>query len=337
MVRHVSPATSSSSILAMTIMPSRHCCGKLPPTSLFLALLGFFINKRVSGWVAVSMAKRKRPDATRRMQSRRDYFQERSAADASTLTDGVRLSSPHDDVIMPWIGYGTYRLGKEQAFTATLQALESGYRAIDTAFIYGGETTETKVGQAIQTAIQKGIVKSRDEIFMTTKHWRKYHGYEQSLECLRLSLERLQVDYVDLWLMHWPGPAWTTMNRQNDVVDEDPWHYSITSPADMARLRSEMWRAMEDACRQGLVRAIGVSNMTTQHLKTFKRQPLYGHHLSIKSSCIHYIHKQSCSSIVPRKALSCRRIAASVDKIQDKPSGKNCWEMEACRVPTLHH
>ncbi|GKY99511.1 hypothetical protein MPSEU_000905300 [Mayamaea pseudoterrestris] len=208
----------------------------------------------------------KKPSATMISSS----FRETTSADACTLTDGIRLHSVHENVIMPWIGYGTYRLGKDQATKATFQALKCGYRAIDTAFIYGGETTETLVGEAIRAAIGKGIIKDRSELFITTKHWRKYHGYEPTLECLRLSLQRLKLDYIDLWLMHWPGPAWSTMNRRNDVVAEDPWHYATTSANEMAKLRSETWRAMEDSVRAGQVRAIGVSNMTVQHLMKLK-------------------------------------------------------------------
>ena len=164
-----------------------------------------------------------------------------------------------------------YRLGKEQAKDATLQALECGYRGIDTAFIYGGESTERLVGQAIQEALAQGIVDSREQIFVTTKHWRKYHGYDATLKCLRLSLKRLDLDYVDLWLMHWPGPAWSTMNRRKDLQKDNPWYYATTAPHEMVALRAETWRAMEDSYRQGLVRAIGVSNMSVEQLKTLKK------------------------------------------------------------------
>ena len=214
-------------------------------------------------------------------------FQETSVTEARSLTDGVRLPSLVEmqqqnlkitknqpalqPVVMPWVGFGTYRLGKEQAQQAILQAVQFGYRAIDTAFIYGGESTERKVGDALQEAIEKGILKSRQDVFITTKHWRKYHGYEPSLECLRLSLSRLKMNYVDLWLMHWPGPAYSTMARRKDVVTNDPWHYATTSQSEMTTVRAETWRAMEDAYRQGLVRAIGVSNMSVEQLKTLKQ------------------------------------------------------------------
>ncbi|CAB9505375.1 Deoxymugineic acid synthase 1 [Seminavis robusta] len=205
-----------------------------------------------------------------------------TADDATSLTDGVLLNTPNtcnnpnvNKVILPWIGFGTYKLGKEVAYEAVLTALECGYRCIDTAFIYGGETTERLVGNAIQTAIHdKKILSSRKQVFVVTKHWRKYHGYEETLQCLKLSLKRLQLDYVDLYLMHWPGPAWKTMNRRNDVIEsQGPWHYAKDNlqPEEMARLRSETWRAMEDAARQGKCKSIGVSNFTVEHLKALKQ------------------------------------------------------------------
>lgn len=225
-------------------------------------------------------------------------FRETPAALASFLTDGLNLAmatptrralqdandddddettnqpaNAADAVIMPWMGFGTYRLGKEQAQAAVLQALRCGYRSIDTAFIYGGETTEKLVGQAIQQAMdgEQGFIRSRAELFITTKHWRKYHGYEPTLKCISLSLKRLQLEYVDLWLMHWPGPAWNTMNRRKELVAEDPWYYSVTDSADMVAKRAETWRGMEEAANRGLCRAIGVSNFTVEHLRMLKK------------------------------------------------------------------
>lgn len=224
-------------------------------------------------------------------------FRVTTATEARSLTDGVCLSTLNEiktvsddggvhkrprveidhrnkrrsSVILPWLGFGTYRLGKQQALKATYQALQVGYRSIDTAFIYGGETTEGFVGQAVQQALAEQIIERREDIFITTKHWRKYHGYDASLECLALSLKRLKLDYVDLWLMHWPGPSYEARNRMDSAIDVDPWQYATTkNPQDMIALRSETWRAMEDAYRQGLTRSIGVSNMSVSQLKNLK-------------------------------------------------------------------
>lgn len=89
-------------------------------------------------------------------------FQESTVANAKTLTDGVKLNgNKNENVILPYIGFGTYKLGKEIARSKTLEALEQGYRCIDTAFVYGGETTENQVGLAIQGTSLCFIIFSR--------------------------------------------------------------------------------------------------------------------------------------------------------------------------------
>jgi diketogulonate reductase-like aldo/keto reductase len=208
-----------------------------------------------------------------------------NASDATRLTDAVSLATPFSEslegsrmkepttrgVLMPWMGFGTYKVAKDRVESVVLQALTAGYRCLDTAFIYGGETTEASVGRAIRTALDQRILENRASLFVITKHWRKYHGYERTLQCLELSLKRLQLEYVDLWLMHWPGPAWNTMNRRKDVLEQDRWHYAVHAEADIATVRAETWRAMEDSVRNGKCRAIGVSNFSVDHLKTLKK------------------------------------------------------------------
>mmetsp|Transcript_5290 Transcript_5290/g.14843 ORF Transcript_5290/g.14843 Transcript_5290/m.14843 type:complete len:427 (+) Transcript_5290:96-1376(+) len=217
------------------------------------------------------------------------------AQDARCLTDGVALvpcfvnvftSRPTDDsrdsspvVIMPWIGFGTYKLGQSKAREAVLQAFEAGYRHIDTAFIYSRQRTEIAVGKALQETNLR-----RQDIFVTSKHWRTYHGYDPSWECLNLSLERLQLNYLDLWLMHWPGPAWKKRsNNKTDGVDDEESNGEVNNPwrdadsqarnsIDMQQLRTETWRAMEDAYLQGKVRAIGVCNFSLPQLEALVEQ-----------------------------------------------------------------
>lgn len=191
-----------------------------------------------------------------------------TAREARSLKDGVELSN---GIILPWIGYGTYKLGKADARQLTLEALKQGYRCIDTAFIYGGETTETQVGLAIQDAIHQGILERKD-LVIQTKHWRSYHGYEPTLQCLELSLQRLQLEWIDVWLMHWPGPAWTTMARRKDeIAKHGPWQYASHSKEELPHLRSDTWRAMETALQEGKVKAIGVSNFSIAHLERLKQ------------------------------------------------------------------
>ncbi len=120
----------------------------------------------------------------------------------------ISSSSLLDEIAIPQIGLGTYKFkkGSGQAKKAVIDALDLGYRMIDTAFIYGGEETEKEVGQAIHTVLSSSSSSlTRSDIFITTKQWRSYHGYDLTMKCLDLSLERLQVDYVDLYLIHWPG------------------------------------------------------------------------------------------------------------------------------------
>lgn len=171
-------------------------------------------------------------------------------------------------VFMPQIGFGTYKFKKDsgEAEEAVLQALSVGYRHIDTAFIYGGEKTELEVGRALQQAMSDNATDGtsstsglkRSEIFITTKQWRAYHGYEKTKQCLAKSLKRLQIDFVDLYLMHWPGP-----NPADDKASE--------SGINMPELRAETWRAMEDLFLEGKCRAIGVSDCSIVHLESLKQ------------------------------------------------------------------
>jgi 2,5-diketo-D-gluconate reductase A len=130
---------------------------------------------------------------------------------------------------MPLLGFGTWQIKGEDAVRATSAALETGYRHLDTATIYGNER---EVGRALTEA---GI--AREEVFLTTKCPPARAGRE--LETLHESLELLQTDHVDLWLIHWPA------------------HGSVNV---------EMWRALIDARESGLARAIGVSNFDTSLL-----------------------------------------------------------------------
>lgn len=141
----------------------------------------------------------------------------------TTLNNGVE---------MPWFGLGVFKTEPgpevERAVTA---ALEVGYRSIDTAKLYGNEVG---VGNAVRAS---GI--PREEIFVTTKVWNSDQGYDSTLKAFDASLERLNIDYIDLYLIHWPGN----------------------------RLYVETWKALEKLYNDGRVRAIGVSNFNIHHLQ----------------------------------------------------------------------
>jgi diketogulonate reductase-like aldo/keto reductase len=133
---------------------------------------------------------------------------------------------------MPRLGLGVWRAedGKETE-NAVAAALKAGYRSIDTASMYKNEKA---VGEAIRAS---GI--PREQVFVTTKVWNSEQGYDSTHQAFRSSLERLEMDYADLYLIHWP------------VVD----------------LYKESYRALEELYDQGLVRAIGVSNFNIHHLE----------------------------------------------------------------------
>lgn len=153
-----------------------------------------------------------------------------SLQDTYTLNNGVKI---------PIIGFGTWQTPDGQvAKKSVLAALNAGYRHIDTAKAYGNEDS---VGEAIQ---QSGI--NRHDLFITTKLWNSDHGYENTKKAIDQSLLDLKLDYLDMYLIHWPNPA----NMR------DHW----------AELNSESWRAMEEAVKAGKIRAIGVSNFRKRHL-----------------------------------------------------------------------
>ncbi len=154
-----------------------------------------------------------------------------------SLTDAYQLN---DGRTIPCVGYGTWQTPDgEVAKDSVKTALEVGYRHIDTAFAY---YNEVGVGQGI---IESGI--KREDIFITTKLWNTDRGYETALKSAQLSLKNLGVEYIDLYLIHWPA---------NDIVYDDP-----------KAVNAATWRAFEKLQKDGLVRSIGVSNFLAQHLQ----------------------------------------------------------------------
>ncbi|MRX71379.1 aldo/keto reductase [Bacillus lacus] len=140
----------------------------------------------------------------------------------------------HNGVKMPWLGFGVFKVKDgEEVVNSVKAALETGYRSIDTAAIYGNEVG---VGQAIAESNVP-----REELFITTKVWNSHHGYEETLAAFDESLQKLGLDYLDLYLIHWPLPS------EGKYVDT--------------------WRALEKLYRDGRVRAIGVSNFKVHHLE----------------------------------------------------------------------
>jgi len=141
-----------------------------------------------------------------------------------TLNNGLK---------MPQLGFGVWQVSDEQATPAVKKALEVGYRCIDTAKVYGNE-------KGVGRAIKESNV-PREELFITTKVWNADHGYENTLKAFDASLERLGLDYIDLYLIHWPTP------KYDQYVDT--------------------YKAMEKIYKDGRSKAIGVCNFDIEHLE----------------------------------------------------------------------
>lgn len=140
---------------------------------------------------------------------------------------------------IPIVGFGTYKCTEEEGIESVRSALALGYSLIDTAAIYGNEE---EVGKGIKAS---GV--AREQIFVTTKLWREQLGYESAKTELDNSLNRLDLDYVDLYLIHWPANA----------KNYDNWQ----------KTNADTWRAMEELQADGKIRSIGVSNFFQTHLE----------------------------------------------------------------------
>ena len=139
----------------------------------------------------------------------------------------------NDGHSVPVVGFGTYPLRGKEGVEAMVHALEAGYRLLDTAVNYGNEE---EVGEAVR---RSGL--AREDVQVTTKIPGRHHEFDQAIGSVEESLRRLRVDYLDLVLIHWPNP------RVGKYV--------------------EAWRALVELRERGLVRSIGVSNFTEQHLR----------------------------------------------------------------------
>ncbi|MGW0883968.1 aldo/keto reductase [Streptomyces sp. NPDC002671] len=139
----------------------------------------------------------------------------------------------NNGVEMPQLGYGVFQVPDDEAEQAVATALEAGYRSVDTAAIYGNEAG---TGKAIAAS---GL--PREDVFVTTKLWNSDQGYDSTLRAFDTSLQKLGLQYIDLYLIHWPLPS------RDTYVDT--------------------YKALEKLYRDGRVRAIGVSNFLPEHLE----------------------------------------------------------------------
>lgn len=147
----------------------------------------------------------------------------------------------HNGVKMPWFGIGVFKVEEgPELVNAVKTAIKHGYRSVDTASIYGNE-------EGVGTGIQEGLKEAgitREELFVTSKVWNADLGYESTIAAFEQSLKKLGLDYLDLYLIHWPVEG-----KYKDA-----------------------WRALETLYKEGRIKAIGVSNFQIHHLEDLMKE-----------------------------------------------------------------
>jgi len=175
----------------------------------------------------------------------------------------------NNNIKIPSIGFGTYKSGSDEETSEIIKnALNLGYKLIDTASFYNNEIG---IGKGIK---ESGV--NREDIFLVTKLWNEDHGYDKTIKAFNESLKKLQVDYIDLYLIHWPN-----------------------------KLNNETWRAFEDLYESGKVKAIGVCNFKECHLEELKKSakimPMVNqveiHPFTIKNNIVNYCNDNNIKVI----------------------------------------
>lgn len=147
----------------------------------------------------------------------------------------------NNGVEIPAIGFGTWQIEEgEKAYQAVKTAIEKGYTHIDTAAVYGNEVS---VGKAIK---ESGV--ARENLFITTKLWNDKRGYENAKAAFQESMDKLGLEYLDLYLLHWPA---------NETQFPENWK----------EINAASWKALEELHAEGKIKAVGVSNFMVHHLE----------------------------------------------------------------------
>ena len=150
---------------------------------------------------------------------------------------------------IPDIGFGTWNIPYgEVCERAVFEAIRAGYRHIDTAGAYGNERS---VGLGVKAAIHEGLIKDRSDVFITSKLWNTNRSYNKAFRGFDKSMRNLDLDYIDLYLIHWPA---------NKMKYKNPDEVNATT-----------WEALEELYEESRVRAIGVSNFLPHHLEELKK------------------------------------------------------------------
>ena len=154
-----------------------------------------------------------------------------------------------DGIEIPDIGFGTWNIPyREDCEKAVFEAIKAGYRHIDTAGAYGNERS---VGLGVKAAIREGLIKDRADVFITSKLWNTNRSYNKAFRGFGKSMRNLDLDYIDLYLIHWPA---------NKVRYKNP-----------SEVNAVTWQALEELYEEGRAKSIGVSNFLPHHIEELKK------------------------------------------------------------------
>ena len=156
------------------------------------------------------------------------------------VSDNLTL---HNGVKIPGLGFGVWQISPLHTAKCVRTAIKAGYRNIDTA---EGYMNEKGVGEGVRQAMEE-YGRKREEIFVSTKLWNSHRGYDKAMKAFEVSLKKLGLEYLDLYLIHWPA-----VFRWHDDWRESNW---------------STWKAFEELYRDGRIKAIGVSNFLAHHVQ----------------------------------------------------------------------
>ncbi|AOW03739.1 NADP-dependent oxidoreductase domain-containing protein [Yarrowia lipolytica] len=173
---------------------------------------------------------------------------------------------------MPKVGFGLWKVPRDKTADTVYGAIKNGYRLFDGAFDY---QNEREAGEGIRRAIKDGLVK-REDIFITTKLWNTFHSKEHALQIAKEQNEWWGLDYIDLYLIHFPIPM------QYIPISEKEWagwtNATDSGPNPLAKIPTrETWEALEELVDTGIAKSIGVSNFTAQNIydvQTYNKHPI---------------------------------------------------------------
>lgn len=154
-----------------------------------------------------------------------------------------------DGIEIPDIGFGTWNIPYgEDCEKVVFEAIKAGYRHIDTAGAYGNERS---VGLGVKAALSEGLIEKRSDIFITSKLWNTNRSYNKAFRGFDKSMRNLDLDYIDLYLIHWPA---------NKVRYKNP-----------SEVNAVVWQALEELYKEGRAKSIGVSNFLPHHIEELKK------------------------------------------------------------------